>query len=98
MTTIKSHAQRQTTAVDGTLIDESNRVTQLTLLHVYTYYTCYTRVRAAACSQRSMRRVRPFDVLNNNVVFINGKIKCTSIERHVRINRGFVHQVFNPRS
>lgn len=68
-------------------------------------FTRITRVTRAfvlwfsQCSlQRSMRRVRPFDVLNNNVVFINGKIKCTSIERHVRINRGFVHQLFSPRS
>lgn len=44
MTTIKSHARRQTTAVDGTLIDGSDRVADRRY-YVYTYYTCYARVR-----------------------------------------------------
>lgn len=86
--------------VDGTLIDESDRVTQSTLLRLHLLHVLHARSCRAISqySQRSMRRVRAFDVLNNNVVFIklNGKIKCTSIERHVRINRGFVHHVFTP--
>lgn len=85
--------------VDGTLIDESDRVdTTLLRLHVLHVLPARSCPRVSLCSsQRSMRRVRPFKVLNNNVVFINGKIKRTS-NVAFEIIRGFVHQLFIPRS
>lgn len=49
MTRMKSHARRQTIVLDGTVIDEGERVAGRRYC-VYTCYTCYARARALMCT------------------------------------------------